>query len=69
MLNDKCVICGKVTSVPNDTPVEMRNDYVVGCGQLCRDCYYELYNKSGAEGNTLSTEEELERLLKMCIKE
>lgn len=66
---DKCALCGKITSVEENTPIEMRSNYVIGCGQLCRDCYYELYNKYNTEGNAVSSTEELEKLLKMCSEE
>ncbi len=42
-LYDKCVICGRVTPFLKDTPIELRSHYIVGCGQLCDDCYYNLY--------------------------
>lgn len=40
--NDKCVMCGRYTSYNVDTPVEIRENYVVGIGQLCEDCYTSL---------------------------
>ena len=33
-----CVLCGKETDVRRDTHVDMRYNYITGCGQLCREC-------------------------------
>ena len=33
-----CVICGAVTSIPVSLPINIRVNYVVGCGQLCEEC-------------------------------
>ena len=33
-----CVVCGKDTGVPVDTPYDRRNGYVDGCGQACAAC-------------------------------
>lgn len=49
MTNDKCVICGGDTGVAKDTPIEERHMYVVGSGQLCHDCYFDLYLRSGSD--------------------
>jgi hypothetical protein len=40
-----CVDCGKITNVPISMPVDFRENYVDGSGQLCSDCYNKLYNK------------------------
>ncbi len=33
-----CIICGKPTFVPVSMPIELRENYIVGCGQICSDC-------------------------------
>jgi len=33
----------------NNVPIEMRSDYLIGAGQLCRDCYRELKSEFEAE--------------------
>ena len=48
--NDLCVICGKPTEYRADTPIDKRECYVEGAGQLCRKCYFEIYLKNGNEG-------------------
>ena len=47
---EKCVFCGKTTNVPVDTPIELRQNYVEGAGQLCAKCM--------AEVNSMRDEEE-----------
>lgn len=39
---EKCVNCGKQTTVPADAPIESRPNFISGCGQLCPDCYARL---------------------------
>lgn len=68
MPNDKCVICGKDTGVLHDTPVSERKRYVSGSGQLCRECYYDLYLNVESELDRIKIEEEDERLLEMSRK-
>jgi hypothetical protein len=35
---ERCVMCGELTGIPVATPVEFRECYEIGCGQLCVDC-------------------------------
>lgn len=63
MQNEKCVICGKDTGISEDMPVAYRKRYIKGSGQLCRDCYYDLYLKSESEEVKMLEEEEIEKLL------
>lgn len=69
MSNDICVICGNDTGVAQDTPIQDRKRYVSGSGQLCRECYYDLYLKPNSGKNVTSTESEMKWLLKMSRKE
>ncbi len=41
-LYERCIICGKLTDVPIAMPVDWRENYEVGCGQLCNKCAYQL---------------------------
>lgn len=45
---ERCVLCGRTTDIYVGTPVDMRNCYVEGAGQLCPDCWAELYGKLGS---------------------
>ena len=40
---DCCVICGKPTEYRKDVPIDKRERYVEGAGQLCRECFRKLY--------------------------
>lgn len=42
-----CVCCHKKLDIPVSTPVEFRDFYVEGAGQLCYDCYQEIYGRTG----------------------
>ena len=35
---ERCVMCGALTSIPVDMPIDWRENYEVGCGQLCAEC-------------------------------
>ena len=43
---ETCVVCRQETDVKKDTPIKDRYHYVEGSGQLCSDCYYEVYIKN-----------------------
>ena len=62
---EKCVCCGKSTDIPFETPVQKRICYVVGCGQLCWECYMHLC--SDADDRLLSRDE-MNTLIAMCQK-
>ncbi len=38
-----CVSCGKQTDIPREMHISERRFYIEGAGQLCRDCYYQMY--------------------------
>jgi len=37
-----CALCGKITDVPVSLPIEFRDYYIEGFGQLCYNCQYDL---------------------------
>lgn len=39
---ERCVVCGELTTVRIDKPIEFRNYYEIGVGQVCYNCYKEL---------------------------
>lgn len=47
---ERCAVCGKITEYTKDTPLSERFGYIDGGGQLCKDCYYELYIKKKSDG-------------------
>ena len=42
---EKCVICGANTPYRFRTPINRREFYVEGSGQICQRCHYEIYIK------------------------
>ena len=42
---EKCVVCGMETPYKYNTPINEREYYIEGAGQLCQKCHYELYVK------------------------
>jgi len=40
---EECVICGHGTKYLKSTPIQEREHYVKGCGQLCENCYSKIY--------------------------
>lgn len=67
--SEKCVVCGRDTGIPCDTPLKERKRYISGSGQLCRDCYRELYLQADTEIYAHPTETDMEKLLKMSREE
>lgn len=45
---EPCVLCGVLTDIPVSLPIERRENYIVGCGQLCDDCAEKIHNTSKA---------------------
>lgn len=35
---ERCVICGSLTRVPICMPIDLRDNYEIGCGQICDEC-------------------------------
>ena len=44
---DRCVICHAETLYIKETPIEKRQFYVEGCGQICEKCYQEIQEDEG----------------------
>lgn len=40
-----CVCCHKRVNISKDKHIEFRPFYIKGAGQLCYDCYHEVYMK------------------------
>ncbi len=38
-----CILCGRLTGEAKGQPLSGREHYIEGAGQLCRECYQELY--------------------------
>lgn len=44
---ENCVVCGKETYIRRDTPIDLRNNYIIGVGQLCEECAIKLKEDLG----------------------
>ena len=44
MVHEVCVSCNTVTEVLVNEPVSTRMHYVEGAGQLCQNCYGQIYS-------------------------
>lgn len=42
---EECALCHKLTEVNKNTPVECRQHYIYGVGQLCLKCNHKVYCK------------------------
>ena len=38
-----CILCGRLTATAKGQSLSEREHYIEGAGQLCRECYQELY--------------------------
>ena len=63
--NEKCVCCGADTGIPRSAPLKDRKYYIVGSGQLCGNCYFELYI-GNAEEESLVSPDDISKLMRMC---
>ncbi len=64
---EHCVMCGEVTKVLTDMPIDCRENYIYGCGQLCERCANVLkYEEEKYENSCTDIETEIlfEALLK-----
>lgn len=39
---EKCILCQRETGVSVDLPVDSRENYALGLGQLCEKCYADM---------------------------
>lgn len=35
---ERCIVCGNVTCIPVSMPVDWRENYEIGMGQVCAEC-------------------------------
>ena len=62
---ENCIRCGRSTPYDQSTPIHLRRYYVVGSGQLCEQCFSQLYSSpvpslTPASGEREKTEEQEE---------
>ena len=64
---ERCVMCGALTSVPISMPVDWRENYEIGLGQICAECAKK-ERETQTWVNTLTTEQILQAV-EQCRKE
>ena len=64
---ERCVICGKLTCIPISMPVDWRENYEIGLGQICAECAKK-EREAKPFGNKLTTEQILQAV-EQCRKE
>lgn len=42
---EKCVLCDKETEYTKDIHIDYRLHYIEGVGQLCSECYDDIYKE------------------------
>ena len=42
--HERCVICGKRIEYGKNDPISERHFYVEGAGQLCNQCFHDVYS-------------------------
>ncbi len=53
---ERCVVCGELTGIPISMPVDWRENYEIGFGQICAECAKKQREVVGW-GNTISYEQ------------
>lgn len=51
---ERCVICGNLTCIPISMPIDRRENYEIGLGQICAECAKK-EREATTWGNTLTT--------------
>ena len=51
---ERCVMCGRLTCVPISMPIDWRENYEIGCGQICAECAKK-QQKAAERENMLTT--------------
>ena len=48
---ERCVVCGALTCVPISMPVDWRENYEIGLGQICAECAEKERESTGWESS------------------
>ncbi len=46
---ERCIMCGKLTCIPISMPVDWRENYEIGMGQVCAECALKQQNATESE--------------------
>ncbi len=55
MAKELCIRCGRPTPYDINTPIHLRRYFVEGSGQLCEQCFSQLYPTATASVSSVST--------------
>ncbi len=50
-MNEPCIRCNKSTEYDINTPIYLHRYFVEGSGQLCEECWREVYRTESADGS------------------
>ncbi len=53
---ETCIMCGIQTDIPISLPIDQRENYVCGAGQLCESCKNELWLDEQRSGRVSTIE-------------
>lgn len=60
---ERCVMCGKLTTVRKDTHIDFRGNYEIGSGQVCYECHKRLTGEK-----PICSNKEIKRLIDQLRK-
>ena len=63
---ERCVMCGALTSVPISMPVDWRENYEIGLGQICAECAKQ---RESAERENMLTSAQILRAVEQSRKD
>ena len=55
---ERCVMCGKLTTVLKDTHIDFRDHYEIGLGQMCYEC-----DRKNNNNKPVCSEDEMHRFI------
>jgi hypothetical protein len=64
---ERCVMCGALTCVPISMPVDWRENYEIGCGQICAECAKK--QRESAERENMLTSAQILRAVEQSRKD
>ncbi len=54
---ERCILCGAITDVPISLPIDLRENYEVGVGQICSACAGVQHDFEEKEKNVLTQDQ------------
>ena len=64
---ERCILCGAITYIPISMHIDWRENYEVGCGQLCVHCAKK--QREEAEGDNILSDEQVFLAVEKSVKE